>query len=50
MNPASFKDTDDEIQVADDAKVGQIRTAFKKFLNKKSGSKRVLTAIVESFA
>jgi hypothetical protein len=50
MNPASFKDTDDEIKVADDAKVGQIRTAFKKFLNKKSGSKRVLTAIVESFA
>lgn len=50
MNPAAFKDGDEELQVADDAKVGQIRTAFKKFLNKKSGSKRVLTAIVESFA
>lgn len=50
MNPASFKDGDEELQVADDAKVAQIRNAFKKFLNKKSGSKRVLAAIVDSFA
>lgn len=50
MNPVAFGDTDEEITVEDGATAGKIRTAFKKFLNKKSGSKKVLTAIVESFA
>lgn len=50
MNPQSFDGSSAEIELGEASTPGRIRSSFKKFLGKKSGSKKVLGAIVESFA
>lgn len=50
MNPTAFHTNDDEMEIEDGASAAKVKSAFKKFLHKKTGSKKVLTAIVDSFA
>ena len=50
MNSKSFNNTQEEIEVGEGAKKGQIKTALKKFLKAQSTSKTVLNALADQFS
>ena len=50
VNPRSFGDPSDTIEVEAGAKKGAIRSALKKMLKTKQSSKVVLTQLVENFS
>lgn len=50
MNPSQFSDSPEEIQCDDGATKGQVRTALKKFLKRKTCSRKMLAELVTNFA
>jgi hypothetical protein len=50
LDPKVFGETVDEIQVDAGASAAKIKSAFKKFVSNKGNSKKVLSALVDSFA
>ena len=50
VNPNTFKDAQEEIQIDAGESKAKIKTALKKFLKSKSVSKLILTQLVEQFA
>lgn len=50
LNPNSFKDADDEIEIQGGASKAQIRSALKKMLKSKQSSKRILTTLADQFS
>ena len=50
LNSKNFNNTQEDIEVEDGAKKGQIKTALKKFLKAQSTAKVILNALVDNFA
>ena len=50
VNPNTFRDSQQEIQVEDGASKAQVKSALRKFLKTKSVSKLILSQLVEQFA